>query len=160
MIIIIDGPDGSGKTYIAEALARDLILPYSYQRFVCEENKYDTSLNDLHEGSEIGTLTLIKNVGYDVLFDRHYPSEFVYGQRRRGRALDSVKRSDDILASIPNHLIVICAKQTSEPEIRTAYKDFVLWSNANVMYLDTTDENLAAQLTAIKSRISLMEGVA
>ena len=75
-IIIIEGHDKSGKTSLIEKLSNELQIP-SYKR-VNTKGSYDF-LIDLHYS--VDTLTLfLEQSGHSVIFDRLYPSEYVYSK--------------------------------------------------------------------------------
>lgn len=79
MIIILDGPDGCGKTEIAKGLSEKLGIPY--YKFSAEKENWVKGdfLNELRFG-ERRQVQLFQQIGMSAVIDRGYPSEIVYSQ--------------------------------------------------------------------------------
>jgi hypothetical protein len=97
MNIVIEGPDGSGKTSLASALSDMTGRPIYKSRGHCKEGLLNRWYSD-YEGKD----------GY--IFDRHpCVGEFIYGRRLRGRLSHS---PDDLEAERLFHasrpLIIYC----------------------------------------------------
>jgi thymidylate kinase len=169
MILTFEGPDRSGKSEISSALSIDLGIP----RF---KNKGEW-LDDIKNSSYfVNTLTygntmlidFIEQVQCDVIFDRHYPSEWVYS-RFFGRQTNEqvLRKIDDKLAEM-GAMIVICRRKSYNgiqddlysyidsdalKKIDALYEDFTKWTKCKVLTLWVDDENLTREITEIKEWI-------
>lgn len=167
MIIIFEGPDNSGKTSIAKALSAGIGIPYFKYSVINKNNFVHGSPDAILESGYFSLLLLSQMKGGDIIIDRHYPSEYAYGQVvRKKRNIKALRKTDDVCASIKEHLIVVCYKDTDNfkeddfvkkkyyKALKNEYIKFAKkFTRANVLLLETSDENLAKQLDAIENRI-------
>lgn len=163
-IIIVDGPDGCGKTEISRALSRELGVPYFKMAAAERLNWYNgTFLEELRYG-ERRQVELFRQLGMSAVIDRGYPSEWVYskvfGRKTDERALEqfdsdyaaldavivmplrkdySRNRHDDL---VPNNRLV---------EIHGAYVAFAKWTSCRVITLmvDELGEDIDRELAEI-----------
>ena len=170
MIVIFDGCDNTGKTTIAQALARRLMWTYFKYTFVDKSLLANDICSIVNENLERYSLQMLEALGgsygrgVNIIIDRHYPSDYVYGRMFRNRTLESLRKIEEHLIQL-RHLIVICTKdeievkddafvdKTQQKTANNMFRDFKNFSNANVLLLDTTDENLEKQLDTIIKRI-------
>ena len=161
MLIIFDGPDNCGKTSIAKLISKIETIRYFKHQGVTKLNFRDPNVALVSECNELYSLDLIKTLNMNVLIDRHYPSDFVYGHIYRNRSEYSLRKVDEFMSNIVNHLIVICYKDALVPKIDNfvpdadikvitdRFKYFYEWSHSRVLLLNTTDQNIMKQVEAI-----------
>ena len=102
-----------------------------------------------------------------VIYDRLYPSEYAYSRAyNRATSHDKIMSMDERYAKM-GALIVVCYKDpkayqkddkeiidVSKYETLTAwYKEFKKITKCKYLMLDTTDENLEAQLATIQAEL-------
>ena len=163
MVIIFDGPDNCGKTSIAQAFARFYGVPYFKHKTINKLNFKDTLIDHISEANEMYSLDLIKQTNTSVIIDRHYPSDFVYSRMFRKRSEESLKKVDNFLCTIKDHLIVICYKDDvklkdddfltleQQEKAKELFLEFSCkFSFANILVMNTTLENLKQQLNDLK----------
>lgn len=170
MFIIFDGCDNSGKSSIATELSKRIDYPYLKYSILNKENLDKKVVSHITLESSLFSIRILKLLeDPKIIIDRHYPSEFVYGnvfRKRTQEDLHKLKVIDREMAEIKNHLIIICYKTILkekiedfiDPEkyemITNTYKDFTKFTKANYLLLDTTDEDLEKQLLIIRNKIS------
>ncbi len=167
MLLIFDGRDNVGKTSIAKAFSDRHEIPYFKHQGINKGNFKDESQNAISEANELYSIDLIAQAKITCIIDRHYPSDYVYSKMFRNRDRASLRKVEDFLIQkIPKHLIVICHKDevTAKSddfvnvELQTVARDLFLefandFSKANVLVLDTSDENLEKQLRTIADHV-------
>jgi thymidylate kinase len=159
-IVLFEGPDGAGKTTIAQEYARKYGSPYF--KNVLEHNQKaqnETALLTKYAGRFSAQLLRTLNVhggGIDLVIDRHYPSEWVYSQvEGRETDLDILRSIDNTFADAGQFYIVICIKEEMDyvikedghadadklKKLHRKYKEFTLWTSIkNILLLDTSSE--------------------
>jgi cytidylate kinase len=161
-IIIFEGPDSSGKTHIAQALSKQLQIPYfkndgEHQLAL----KCETGLVTRYAGPYI--TSFLRQVPVSVIIDRHYPSEFVYAHVKRRPYDRTVLRQLDAAFASMDAKIILCVKtqytdyddanqyvkQSEISAIRDRYVEFLNWTDVSTLLLNTTSENLSEQLSII-----------
>lgn len=167
MIIIFEGPDRTGKTEIAKALARRLRFPYF--KFELEGNGFREQdfFNNLTTYSLPFFTSFLKQTQPNVVIDRFYPSEVVYS-KVLGRGYNSaiIEQADHELARLGDVFMIVCTKQEVSEEdehidkkyyeaLAYQYK-FEFPSVIQTLQLDTTDEDLDSQLSEIISFLGLI----
>lgn len=109
-IIIFEGPDGCGKTNIAAELSRRLNIPVF-------KNDQEWSHFGTQDAAEYFRLTakysypfalsLIRQTGLSVIFDRAHPSEWAYSRVfNRQRCDDLISRGDELCAELGAKIII------------------------------------------------------
>jgi len=165
-IIILEGPDGCGKTNIAAALSKKLSLPVfkstgEWKHF--EELDKGTWFLNTTKYSLPYLLEFIQQTNTSVIFDRAYPSEYVYGPTC-GRKTDfNVLRSIDLMCKQMSVKIVLLHRSSYGAvvdqfdtvdesflnRIHDEYENFKQWTCCDVLSLNVDDENLDRELTEI-----------
>lgn len=160
-IIILEGLDGVGKSNIAAALSRELQIPSfkNSNEHGCFEKM---STHHLTRYAGLTMLSFLGQTDYSVIFDREYPSEFAYAKAYHRHT------DQQILAQLDNGytrlgaLLIYCCKtnhgnfqddligRNMYPVLEEAYKNFLGWTTLPYMVLDTTNEDLAYQLSTIQ----------
>jgi thymidylate kinase len=165
-LILFEGADKSGKSTIAQALSKELNIPI----FKVQRNKYwwDPAINLLYLTE--GITQFIEQTGVSVILDRWIGSDYMYS-KLFDREISYNKIFDiDFRLSKLNTLLIICYKQPyafihdiedeqfineKQYEKMTAlYREYERESLIdNVLFLDTSDENLEEQLNKIIAKI-------
>jgi hypothetical protein len=164
-IIIIEGPDMTGKTDIAYALSQSLKIPYykdSAER-VTYLNKPENFIHQLRH-SHVGRVDFLNQTGVSVVLDRSWPSEWVYAPIM-GRQTDW-----DVLTALDEEYarlgakIILCEKSSYEDvvddidpsltgdklqQISGRYDLFGQWTQCETFKLNVDDRNLGSQIEKI-----------
>lgn len=171
MMIILDGPDRSGKTNIGTALAQK--INHTYYKNKAE---WSADLRDEHFFKNVlvfgGVLfnDFICAVKPNVIIDRCYPSEWVYS-RVFGRATDSsaLEMIDRDYAAAGG-VIILCRRRSYAglcddlhtyvdskklEQIDAAYQEFSTWTKCPVLNLWVDDEDLSREIHEILNFIGV-----
>lgn len=120
MIIIIEGPDGSGKTTLAKQIADQTKYP------IVKRNKPETEEERL--GMLEDYLQIIKS-GKNVIFDRCWYSEIVYGTVMRDESMITYHDMYGLekAAAKSGALIIMCGGPTEAlwKRCRTRGEDYI-----------------------------------
>ena len=160
MILIFEGPDGCGKTNIAEELSKHLAIPVyksgkEAEIFHDPEGQYLTL-----KWANYEMIKLLEVTEASVIFDRFFPSEWVYAQVfNRKTDLGLVKKYDAWMAKL-GAKIIWCDKPNMDGEdelvpaskyneLRDKYFDYMKDTLCDVCYLNTTDHDLDTQINEI-----------
>jgi thymidylate kinase len=160
VLIIFEGPDGCGKTNIAQGVSERLGVPV-YKSGKEPELFYEPEGQYLSlKWANYEMIKLLEVTGTSVIFDRFFPSEWVYSQVfNRKTDLDLVKKYDKWWSSL-NGIIIWLDKPTMDVEdelipsskyneIRMKYFEYMQTTQCHLLYLDTTDHDLHAQVDSI-----------
>lgn len=155
----MEGHDMAGKTHIADALSNKLEIPIV--KIKRHEKWFDPMIDLLYAGET--HCQVAEQTGYGFIYDRLFPSEYAYS-RAYGRATSHEKiiSLDERYAKM-GAVVVVCYKDpksyqeddkgiidvTKYSQLTEWYKEFKKLSKCNVIMLDTTDENLTAQVDTI-----------
>jgi thymidylate kinase len=158
-IVIMEGADMMGKSTIAEALSKKLSVPIV--KIKRHEKWFDPMIDLIYAGET--HCQLAEQTGYSFIYDRLFPSEYAYS-RAYGRATshDKILSIDERYAAM-GAVVVVCYKNAKAyqeddkgiidvakyTQLTDWFKEFKKISKCKVLMLDTTDENLEAQLDAI-----------
>src|SRR3954464_5618431 len=77
--IIFDSPDGTGKTNIAQALAKELRVPY-FRMGSQHDNWRARKFKEALEFDQTYISEFLSQTKHSVIIDRAYPSEWVYSR--------------------------------------------------------------------------------
>lgn len=172
VIVCFDGPDGCGKTNMAQELSRRLNVPYfKNQRelmffevdpgYFCRAMKYGDPY----------FCSYLKQTGASVILDRSFPAEWVYAQAF-GRETDMgmLRLVDGMYADVG--LKVVCPFRTDYSRVRDQfasidsdkletihelYAQFCRWTQCDVLRFCVDDEDLERQMGLI---VPFVTGVA
>ena len=106
MSIIIEGPDGGGKSTLIETLTKELKLPLHSRHCTSDEGPIDNLFDWAH--ADVATWELQKT----SIYDRHpYISEYIYAGLLRGGVAEeflSITAQQDIDKMARDSLVVFC----------------------------------------------------
>ena len=164
-IILFDGPDGCGKTNISAALSEKLGIPVFKNEFewahfgqTSAEEYFRVAITYQHPYA----LSLLKQTGMSVIFDRAHPSEWAYA-RAFGRSLhdDAVAESDRISAELGAKLIIPVRSDYSKVYdeygvkeehlvlLDGLYRQYANITQCDCLVLNVDDEDLGREMTEI-----------
>lgn len=90
MIIIVEGIDRVGKTTLCNKLSEEFGIPtHKYKGII----SYDNMLNSEESDKTLGLFQLIKETGSDIIFDRSYFTDYVYGTIERNYDFEQAIRN-------------------------------------------------------------------
>ena len=160
MLIIFEGPDGCGKTNIAEEVGKRLGVGVyksgkEHDIFHEPEGQY-LSL----KWANYEMIKLLETTKSSVIFDRFFPSEWVYSQVfNRKSDLDLVTKYDEWWSSLGGIIIWLDKHEmdvedelipsSKYNEIRTKYFEYMKNTKCRLLYLDTSDHDLYTQVNTI-----------
>jgi len=161
-ILLFEGTDNCGKTEIAlEFVKRH--PEYQYFKLKKERDIVEQTdpvvLQKAHELELRFFIEFAKSVNFNVVIDRHYPSEWVYGSLFRKVDEMLLQRCDEEFANL-NTKIVILQKNDDALEdelwnkkqliaIKKKYQDFAKMTQCDKLLLNTDSENLEWELAEI-----------
>jgi hypothetical protein len=168
-IVILDSPDGTGKTNIAHGLALDLKVPYYKPRI--EKQRWregkDAFLNELRFG-EVRELETIRQFKLSMVKDRGYPSEWVYSRVfDRPTDDDLLESVDTSYAQMGAYIVIPVRHDYSKareddlvdrkhlPMLHETYMEFAKWSRCTtiVIYVDAFKDDLGREIKALKDEL-------
>lgn len=150
-IILLDGPDGCGKTNIAKALSDKMRIPYfrmATQHENWRKNQFKTAL----QFDQTYLTEILKQTRHSMVIDRAWPSEWVYS-KVFGRTTDNeLLEKLDVEWSKLGAWLVIPFRQSFDDaredeiiskgqllKIQAMYSDFIRWTRCNVINLYVDD---------------------
>ena len=160
MKIIFEGPDGCGKTNIAEALSKRIGVPV-YKSGKEADIFYDKNAQYLTlKWANYEMIKILETTNASIIFDRFFPSEYVYSKVfDRNSDPELVLEYDEWWHKIGGKIIFL-DKQTIDVddelvprskynEIRERYIKYMGLTKCKFLYLDTSDYNLEEQVNTI-----------
>lgn len=173
-VIIIDGPDYSGKTHIARALC-DRIGAQYFKNFSEKTRFLDT--DTIHDHCMVEArylINMLEQINFDkngIVLDRHIPSHFAYSKAYNRPYIFSDIMEIDVKLAEFGAVLIYCHKDFGPGAV---YMDeFVNRSTLSVLNfyftnycrftkmphitIDTTDQNLMVQLTTIVKFLNTLE---
>lgn len=160
-IIMLEGPDWTGKTNIAHSLGKLLGIPIyrpagqNIMRF----GSWSIVEGKLYEGFAL--VDFLSKTGQSVIFDRSYPSEYVYSKVMNRKFHEETLTELDLAFASIKTKIVICyksnldgyqddliPKEQIEPLVET-YKIFDEFTTCKTFWLDTYLTSLSEQMSSI-----------
>jgi len=163
--IVIEGTDQCGKTEIAKELASRLGMVYFKNRV--EWKVFDDNPEKAFDGivrfGDPMLLDFIDQSGSKVIFDRAWPSEWVYSNVFNRESFTEGVRSLDNWHALNNTHIIICTRKNLKvddlfpeklnlkrvKEIDNEYREFAKWTNCKCHFLSVDDENLDREIDEI-----------
>ena len=170
-VIVIDGPDGCGKTHIGKELARITGIPYFKN---VDEHKY--FLKDpsyfIHAIRYVDTFftSYLEASGASVILDRSFPSEWVYS-RVLGRKtdMDVLRELDERHARLGTKIIIPYRTDYTKVQddydvvnknirqLHDTYMEFARWTKCSHMLLNVDDEDLRREVSDIQDFMTLTQ---
>lgn len=142
-VIILEGPDGCGKTNIGQALSRRTGFPY-FKPTTEREMWRDRSFKLALEYDQPYIAQFLKQTGYDAIFDRAYPSEWVYSQVfKRETNMAALEQVDRMFADLGAQIIIPWRDDYSRnekddlvpadklQELSDKYFEFIKWTKCD-----------------------------
>lgn len=167
-VFIFDGPDGCGKTSIAQALGMKLDIPY-FRMPTQHENWRRGSFVDALRFDQTYLVELLRQTGYELILDRAYPAEWVYSQVF-GRETDTetLERVDDAMSDLGAYIVIPVRRDYSDvrrdelvpadllPRIHEKYAEFASWTRCPTVtvYVDDFGNDLKREIDVILPEIS------
>ena len=164
-VVILDGPDGCGKTNIADRLVDFIHAPVfknkgEWANFSEKDNGF---FKNCLAYSHTHLLEFIEQTGYSVIFDRAYPSEFVYSAIfNRETDWDALRWCDEKCAQLGTKIIVPLRSNyggiidqfdfVNEEILLKAhdkYLEFLDWTKCETLHLNVDDEDLDREIDEI-----------
>lgn len=161
-IIIFEGHDMVGKSTIATALSERIKAPVIKME---KPWKHDP-LVELMYGAE-NICQLIQQTDYSFILDRFHPSEYVYSRVfNRVTSHEQIIKLDERLAEMGAVIFVFYKQEAAfqhdpDDKIELAkyhelirwYREFEKITKCKIVFIDTSDENLEAQLQEIENNL-------
>lgn len=165
-IIVLDGPDMTGKTQIVAALSKELNVPKfkassEHETFLSKQNLF---LHQLRHALPRELDLLEQGCISSIIYDRSWPAEFVYSTfYDRNTDWQILRYVDQRMARL-GAKIVICHRSTYKgivddiqplikekelEKIDSLYREFANWSHCKTMFLNVDDENLEREISEI-----------
>lgn len=163
-LIIFEGTDHCGKTSIAQEFCRRN-PKYQYFKVKQEQIHIEKVDPEILRQSHLLQLNffyeLARQVDFNIVMDRFYPSEYVYGNLFRSIDKEAILRFDKLFAELETSIIIV-EKPDEKLEdrlwskeqliaIKAGYRDFALASSCKVLQLDTDSEDLEWELESINT---------
>ena len=167
-IIIVEGPDKCGKTELSRELSRTLRVPVFKRKLVGFEEKdfFSSKANfmDATRYDQTYIVDFLKQTGYSAIFDRAYPSEYVYSRIFNRQRDDGFLKFIDKKFSKLNTKIIICIKKNYSniglyhdelvpqfllDKIHEQYMHFTIFTSCEVKIVDMTSEDLDSQVCEV-----------
>jgi len=166
-IIILDGPDMTGKTQIGKELSKRLKIPYFKNENEGRAFKYDIEryFITMLRYSDPFFVSYLKQTGASVILDRSYPSEYVYSKVfRRATDIECLKKLDANYAELGAKIIICCRESYLKkddlcPEkinlrhyfhMHNRYELFAKeFTKCDVKFLSVDDEDLKREVNEI-----------
>lgn len=173
-IIVLDGPDGCGKTNIAQGLSLEHKIPYfkmPHEKDNWRSKDPECWTQELVYG-ERRQIELLKQTKMDVVIDRAYPSEWVYSKVfDRYTDIGTLEQCDVAYARMGAYIVIPlrhdyskCRKDDLVPmermqEIHDRYLEFTKWTKCSciVIYTDDFKNDLKWELDMIRRELNFGE---
>lgn len=173
-IIIFDGPDGCGKTNISAELSKRIGIPVfkndqEWSHFGTKNAAEYFRITG--EYSYPFALSLLRQTGYSVIFDRAHPSEWAYSRVfGRKRCDDVIASADDMCASLDAKIIIPLrsdyskvydeygVKQHHLESLDALYREYASSvTKCKTLLLNVDDEDLDREVSEIMSFIGVLK---
>jgi xylose isomerase len=170
-IVIFEGHDRAGKTSISSEFAHQTGLQIfknhnQLKNFATRSfaNSVFIEANYIYQ-----MLQQCQFAGGGIIFDRSMPSEYVYSKVfGRKTDLQMIEVFDEALAQL-GAKIIYCHKDidfsskfsdevvaySNLEQIKAAYEEYFAFTKCQVLKLETSDENLADQISTVRSFIGV-----
>lgn len=134
MTIIVEGPDGGGKTTLVKALSKELKLPIHSRHCTSEGGPLEGLFDWAHADVALSSFQRAS------IYDRHpYVSEYIYGNLLRGGVSEeflSETAHQDLGVMADNYLVIfsIPTLETLQANIQTTPQMEGVESNVEALY--------------------------
>jgi len=167
-LILMCGVDNCGKTEIATALAKRL-PDYQYFKVKQERIHIEKIAPEILKQAHLLQLNFFyefaRQAEFNVIMDRFYPSEFVYGSLFRKIDEEKIWEFDKLFAELGTKIIIL-QKQNDKLEdelwtkeqliaIKAKYQEFATKTKCQVLVLDTDSEDLEWELNEISKFLGI-----
>ena len=166
LILVCEGADIVGKTNIGLALSNKLRIPYFKNRLETP-SLYDKHyfFNTLKYAQPI-VLQLLEQTRQSIIFDRSYPSEFVYSQvYNRGTDFDLLASIDKRYSKLDTRIFIFERENYSGLKddiiesdkilaVREKYHEFAKFTKCKINFVNVDDENLDREVDEVISTIT------
>lgn len=162
-IIVLEGPDGCGKTNIGHGLTTELKIPY-FKVNSEADNWRKGRFKEALEFDQTYILQFLQQTGYDVIIDRAWPSEWVYSQvYRRETNMTLLEKIDREHSKLGTTIVMPVRRDYSKnrhddlvdngmlPALHDKYMEFMEWTHCSVvsLFVDDYKDNLKRELEVI-----------
>ena len=162
-IVILDSPDGTGKTEIAYALSKELKVPY-FRMATQHENWRKNKFKEALEFDQTYLAEFVRQTRASVVIDRAYPAEWVYSQVfKRPTNMDVLKTVDEAFARMGAYIVIPLRHDYSKSRkdevvspdklkpLHDKYLEFREWTLCSTVtiYVDAFNNDLKKQLPLI-----------
>ncbi len=171
-ILIVEGPDGCGKTNVSQALSIEHKIPYykmpqEKSNWMKDREKKDVFLNELMFG-ERRQVELLKQMKSEVVIDRGHPSEYVYSKKfNRKTDMDFLKHVDREYARMGVYVVILlrhdyskCRKdelvsQEDYQGLHDLYMEFFDWTDCScvALYVDAFKNDLKQEMDLLRGEL-------
>ena len=165
-VLIVEGPDGSGKTEIGKALSKAVNAPYfkvTSEHDFWRSNKFKEAL----EFDQSYISQFLEQTGLSCTIDRAWPSEWVYSLAYERHTNERVLYEVDRRFASFGTTIILCRRRdyshvTDElvensmlQELDAIYNQFAKWTACKVVeiFVDDFDNDIEKQLPWLIERI-------
>jgi len=169
-VIILEGPDGCGKTNIGLALAKNTSIPY-FKVNSEHENWRNGRFKEALEFDQTYISQFLQQTKHSCIIDRAYPSEWVYSDVFDRESNDHVLFEVDKRFAELGAIIVICRRHDYSSvkdelvesshliALDETYKAFVAWTECSVVeiFVDDFQDDIALQLPKIINAIGIIQ---
>lgn len=166
-VIIMEGPDGCGKTEIGKELAKQMGIPY-FKVSSEHENWKKGKFKEALRFDQTYISDFLKQTGYSCVIDRAWPSEYVYSDIfKRETDIHTLCEVDSAFSNI-NATVVLCMRNSyyevkdelvpneKLEEIHKKYLTFVDWTLCDVIVVPVDgiyNNDLNIQIPALKKAL-------
>lgn len=167
MIVLLDGPDGVGKSEISLALSKALRIP----RFKCETEKQSWQDGTLEQSLWFDFVLpqFVRQTGVSFVGDRGYPSEWVYSQVfDRKTNPEMLTAVDQQFAELGTTIVVLLRRDYSGSRfdelvdssylatLHKKYLEFATWTKCRVvkMHVDDYLNDISLQVPVLVNAIN------
>ena len=162
-IIVLEGPDGCGKTEIGKGLAKRIGVPY-FKMNTEAQNWRKGKFKEALEFDQTYLVQFLKQTGYSAVIDRAWPSEWVYSRVfKRDTNPNVLFDVDRAFAGLGTRIIIPWREDYSRNrhddlvpnskliELHEAYFDFMEWTACDTIPInvDFYENNLERELSYI-----------
>ncbi len=168
-IVIFEGVDNCGKTNISEALCERVLKDHQYFKVKQEQLHISEVDHEILKPAHLLQLNffyeLARQVDFNVVMDRFYPSEYVYGSLFRDIDEEQIWKYDKLYAALGTKIVILTKEDdqledvmwTNEQliQIKAKYVEFADKTACDVLVLATDSENLDEQVDTISNFLAL-----